>query len=537
MTLGDDAGWQQPDLASGMRLVRWAFAVLVLAGAALAGLTGLVGAVESVVAALLSVPLAVLNLLSARPGSGIDRPTLAGSGAVALGVDSAVGIGAVLLLATDPLSPVWALLGLPIVEGAVRAQLPGALLAWAPAAGGELLHGLVDVGGTGIGLRASVSGLRIAILLALALAAGLHARHLYRLLQARRDELADARRRASALATVASASRRMTSLEDADVLHAADAAVRALGFDAVEVSIADDSAGGWRVMHRTNLPDEVPPLAPALAHAIASGDEGPAVVSAQGEGVLEAAGLSAAVVCPVWPGGELVALVVAGRRDATPVTADERECVELLASQAGTALTIAEQYGRQRRLGERLVTQATTDALTGLANRSRFLERIEEASQEPMALLFLDLDGFKPVNDRLGHQTGDEVLRVVARRLQGCLRPEDLLARYGGDEFGALLTDVDSAPDAVAVARRMLAALDEPVTVAGHRLTVSASVGIAIDRGGLVGVEALMGDADAAMYQAKRDIGPSLALGGTAGGGVGIEIDLAGGPLTPDAGR
>lgn len=521
-----------------MRIVRWSFAALVLAGALLGAVTGFVGTAESALAALLTLPLAALNLLSARPGSRLDRPTLVGSGAVVLAVDSAVGVGALLLLAADAMSPAWALLSLPIIEGAVRAQLPGAVLAWAIAAGGELLRAVVAGGGGGVILRADVSGFRIAILLTLALAAGLHARHLVSLLHARRGALLEARRRASALATVARASRRMTSLEDADVLSAADAAVRALGFDAVEVSIADESAGGWRVVHRKNVPDDAPSLAPALAEAIASApQEGPAVVSAEHEGVLEAAGLASAVVCPVWPGGELVALVVAGRRDATPVTSEERECLELLTGQAGAALTIADQYGRQRRLGERLVTQATTDALTGLANRARFLERIEEASQAPMVVLFLDLDRFKPINDRLGHQTGDEVLRIVARRLQGCLRPEDVLARYGGDEFSALLADVSSAADAVAVARRMLAALEEPVTVAGQRLTITASIGIAVDRGGMIGVEALLQDADAAMYQAKRDTGSSVALGHTAGGDVDIEIHLPAGPLIPDAGR
>ena len=536
MTLRDDAVWQQPDLPRGIRTVRWSFAALVLAAAALGAATGLVSTTQSALAALLALPLVVLNVLSARPHSRMDRPTLAGSGGVALGVDTAVGVGTLLLLASDPLSPAWALLGLPIVEGAVRAQLTGALLAWTVAAGGELARALMVLGGIG-GLRADVTGLRIAVLLTLALAAGLHARHLDSLLRARWGALVEARRRASALATVARASRRMMSLEDTDVLTAADTAVSDLGFDAVEVCIADDSAGGWRVVHRRGLDDDAPLLAPALAEAVATGGEGPAVVTAEQEGVAQAAGLTTAVVCPVWPGGELVALVIAGRRADVPVTSDERECLELLAGQAGAALTITDQFGRQRRLGERLITQATTDALTGLANRSRFLERIEEAAQAPVSVLFLDLDGFKPINDRLGHQTGDEVLRVVARRLHGCLRPEDVLARYGGDEFGVLLADVATAPDAVAVARRMLDALRQPVTVAGHRLHISASIGIAVDQRGTLGVEALLDDADAAMYQAKRDAGSAVALGSTAGGDLAVEIDLARHRLTPGAGR
>ena len=537
MTLRDAAPWGQGDVARGMRAVRWVFAGMLLLAVALTALSGATAPWRTIAAALLVVPLVALNWRSRRPASVFDRATTRGGGAVALGVDTAVGVAAVILLAEDPMTPIWALLGLPIVEGAVRSQLPGALVIWGCAAIGEVARMLLVAGAVGVPVRPDVSGLRIAILLAFALAAGLHARHLQGLLRARRSALVDSRRRASALATVVTATRRMTSLEDRDVLVAVDDAVRTLGFDAIEVSIADESAGGWRVVHRRGLDEQGPPLAPALTHALAGASDGPAVVTSGEEAAIEAAGLSVAVACPVWPGGELVALVVAGRRAAVDVTAAERECLELLAGQAGTALTIADQYGRQRRLGERLVAQATTDALTGLANRARLLERLEEAASGPLAVIFLDLDGFKSINDRLGHQTGDEVLRVVGRRLRGCVRPDDVLARYGGDEFAALLVDVASAQDAVAVGRRMLGGLHEPVSVAGHHLEITASIGISLDATGQVGADGLLRDADDAMYRAKRSEHSCIALGTTAGAGVEVEIDLTDDRLTADDGR
>jgi diguanylate cyclase (GGDEF)-like protein/PAS domain S-box-containing protein len=161
---------------------------------------------------------------------------------------------------------------------------------------------------------------------------------------------------------------------------------------------------------------------------------------------------------------------------------------------------------------DRLSHQAHHDPLTGLPNRTLFGELLEHAlrraqrSGSALAVLFLDLDRFKVVNDSLGHDAGDVLLSALARRVAAVLRPGDVVARFGGDEFTVLCEDlVPSAADqqAIGVAERLLDALQEPFTVDDEEQFVSASIGIAIGMTGLERPEALVRDADAAMYRAK----------------------------------
>ncbi len=159
------------------------------------------------------------------------------------------------------------------------------------------------------------------------------------------------------------------------------------------------------------------------------------------------------------------------------------------------------------RLQDELVRQAYHDGLTGLANRSLFRDRLEQALTRSaqaggtVAVLILDLDGFKQVNDTLGHDAGDQLLRIVGERLTETVRPTDTVARFGGDEFAVLLDDADETL-AVTVARRALARVGEPAVVAGRELQVAASIGIAVHAGEGGGDE-LVRDADVAMYAAK----------------------------------
>ena len=149
------------------------------------------------------------------------------------------------------------------------------------------------------------------------------------------------------------------------------------------------------------------------------------------------------------------------------------------------------------------------DGLTGLPNRRSFAERLDallalaRRHHHPVALMFIDLDGFKAVNDTHGHAAGDQLLQVVAVRIQGCLRDGDLLFRMGGDEFTAVLSRVVAADDADAVARRVLAAVAQPVTVSGATASVSASIGIALYPTDAAAPDGLLRLADDAMYRAK----------------------------------
>ncbi len=154
---------------------------------------------------------------------------------------------------------------------------------------------------------------------------------------------------------------------------------------------------------------------------------------------------------------------------------------------------------------EQLTQQAFQDSLTGLPNRARLLEQLSFALQQrgsSVGLLFLDLDGFKQVNDTFGHDAGDELLRQVARRFSGCLRPSDTLARLGGDEFVVLLPSAGN-DDAAAVARRLEACLIEPFVLADGTVTIGASIGVALSPAGQFTPEQLVREADSAMYRAK----------------------------------
>jgi diguanylate cyclase (GGDEF)-like protein/PAS domain S-box-containing protein len=181
---------------------------------------------------------------------------------------------------------------------------------------------------------------------------------------------------------------------------------------------------------------------------------------------------------------------------------------DLGAVQAG--LAVAEDVTQSHHRAERLDRLAHHDDLTGLTNRAAFHELVDKTlrraarSQRMSALLFIDLDGFKPVNDTQGHQAGDEVLRGVASRLRETTREIDTVARLGGDEFAVLLDGVQDEAEAAAAAERILAALAEPFDIDGsHVAEITASVGIALQSAADQTSAQLLSAADAAMYRAK----------------------------------
>jgi diguanylate cyclase (GGDEF)-like protein len=214
--------------------------------------------------------------------------------------------------------------------------------------------------------------------------------------------------------------------------------------------------------------------------------------------------------------------------DVTPLVAKlERTQIEIVAGvigalsllyvlmlwMAGRSDRILREQEAQRVANEeRIRYQAYHDPLTGLPNRTSFVDHLEEAIRRSkrfgwsLGLMFLDLDRFKRVNDSLGHEAGDELLRVAARRLQGCIRESDMLFRMGGDEFTVLLENVKGPEEAAAVAVRMTQTVAEPIELRHHELTATVSIGIALypkdDQSG----ERLVKSADTAMYRAK-DLG------------------------------
>jgi diguanylate cyclase (GGDEF)-like protein/PAS domain S-box-containing protein len=183
---------------------------------------------------------------------------------------------------------------------------------------------------------------------------------------------------------------------------------------------------------------------------------------------------------------------------------DETRLLELCARLAGAAI-------ERTRVDAALAHRATHDPLTGLPNRTLFLDRLEHAlsrrdrTSGQLAVLFLDLDRFKLVNDGLGHAAGDRLLVAAGARLRGLLRPSDTLARFGGDEFTILCEDIGDADEAVAVAERIINGMEAPLPIGSTEVAMRASIGIALACADAdADAERLLRDADAAMYRAKE---------------------------------
>lgn len=159
---------------------------------------------------------------------------------------------------------------------------------------------------------------------------------------------------------------------------------------------------------------------------------------------------------------------------------------------------------------EKLLHDALHDPLTTLPNRVFFQQRLEEALNrfqsdrtQQFAVIFLDLDRFKTINDSLGHLIGDRLLTSIASRLGRCIPPDGVIARFGGDEFAVLLSEIQSASEATRVAKHMLQAMEAPFLLHGHEVFTSGSIGIALSADNYIRTEEILRDADTAMYRAK----------------------------------
>ncbi|GAA2716593.1 GGDEF domain-containing protein [Actinoplanes palleronii] len=186
---------------------------------------------------------------------------------------------------------------------------------------------------------------------------------------------------------------------------------------------------------------------------------------------------------------------------------------QLVSAADNRALTAQLNYmlDELRRREAQLEFQAFHDGLTGLANRALFTDRAAQAvvqqdhNGEPLAAIFVDLDGFKPINDVYGHHAGDLLLAMVADRLTACVRDSDTVARLGGDEFAVLVERLHDTADATVIADRIVARLAEPFELMEHTVQIGASVGVAVRVRENGDAAELLGRADAAMYRAKHD--------------------------------
>ena len=169
-----------------------------------------------------------------------------------------------------------------------------------------------------------------------------------------------------------------------------------------------------------------------------------------------------------------------------------------------------QEISDRKQAEKKLVHDAFHDALTGLPNRMFFMDQLKQSLQRakrtedrPFAVLFLDFDRFKIINDSLGHMVGDQLLIAIAKRLRSSVRPRDTVARLGGDEFTILLDSLEHADDAIDMARRLLSNLSEHFKLPGREVFITASIGVALSTAGYEHAEEVLRDADTAMYRAK----------------------------------
>jgi diguanylate cyclase (GGDEF)-like protein len=212
---------------------------------------------------------------------------------------------------------------------------------------------------------------------------------------------------------------------------------------------------------------------------------------------------SVLAVIPLIANGRSIGLVELTSERPTRLDADRLRVARSMAHMAAMLLENA-------RLVDQLRQQALHDSLTGLPNRALFRDRLAHALQRSVrsndgrcAVLFLDLDDFKDVNDGLGHAVGDALLRVVADRLRSTVREADTAARLGGDEFAVLVEDAVDLDEVAAIADRIVAAIASPTSLGGQEVNVRVSLGVAVSPDGGESVDELLTNADAAMYVAK----------------------------------
>jgi diguanylate cyclase (GGDEF)-like protein len=220
-----------------------------------------------------------------------------------------------------------------------------------------------------------------------------------------------------------------------------------------------------------------------------------------------------AIIAPLHGEARTLGLLLVANRlgDVSHFDGEDLKLFVTLANQATVSLEkgrLEKSLAQLSALEEELQHQASHDPLTGLANRVLFVDRVDHALARtdrsgPVAVLFLDLDDFKTVNDSVGHIAGDQLLVTVAERVRHCLRSGDTAARLGGDEFGILIDETKDPRDAIYVAERIIRALESPFALQGKEVFIHASIGIAFGEHDVPSSDTLLRNADVAMYRAK----------------------------------
>jgi len=227
--------------------------------------------------------------------------------------------------------------------------------------------------------------------------------------------------------------------------------------------------------------------------------------------ICAAAGTKSAAGLPLFSAGKTIGCLLLMSEEPDTFTPDFVELLQRLAGNVSFALENFEKAAERERAEARIKYLATHDSLTGLPNRSMFNQLLNfsianaRRYQRQCAVLFIDLDRFKLINDSLGHAAGDSLLVEIAARANGVLRSSDVVARLGGDEFVVLLNEISGADKAMAVAHSLLSAFSKPLDLNGHECRVTGSIGIAMFPDDGTDEQTLMKNADIAMYLAKAE--------------------------------
>jgi len=436
---------------------------------------------------------------------------------LALTADAALTVVFALMLSGTRQDLAWFLLFIPVLEAGMRFGLIGALVSWFALLGVSLLGDQLTSLDTGLFDNLPAIAQRMGVVLLVSIP-GIHlAQKLIVDIKAERAVTEEARQRSHLLETVAQSSQRVGRLDAGMVEEVLNSALL-LGLDIVDVCVRAGE-GQWRVeatrqvTQGVHLPDPNGPIA-----CVGSGtDDGVShFIAGRSPSVdIHLARVRLGAIVSSALGSEPSSTVVlrGGVSPGRPLTQTLVDCFELLAGNATIALQNKRLVGELRAMQAKLHHQAFHDPLTELSNRTRFVDEVErklrmhQVSGASCAVAFIDLDRFKPVNDTLGHDVGNELLIAVSRRLERAVGPEDVVARFGGDEFVILVDTVDfedSDGRLAAIGDRVCEAISAPFSVAGNEVVISCSVGVAVSEADRSDAAELIRRADLAMYRAKN---------------------------------
>jgi len=400
----------------------------------------------------------------------------------------------------------WAVLVLPVIEGAIRFQIPGAVASWTVLAGTYWAWNSQAAQPLDMKTLAQ----RLTVVFLVALPSGFLAEVLVAEIAAHRRGRDEAERRSALLKAAALGGQRSTRLDVDEILGVLRHVVEDMGFadaQVFELFGTEPPNLTARPVRESRDVLAIPPGDPRLLAAAAARTAGKPTVWPPGDQT-STGQFSTIFALPITTVDDALVVVTARWPEAGAPPDSQTESLELFADQAGASLRNAQVHREMQALKDRLAHEASHDPLTELPNRRRFTEQLERMCGrgrhgDLISVLFLDLDGFKDVNDRYGHDVGNDLLVAVSARLRSCVRPGDVVARMGGDEFTILLTRLESVAPAVEVAERIGTMLRESFQLGSNTTQISASIGISVAPAEGADPGDLLRRADVAMYRAK----------------------------------